>query len=81
MRAPSVLGGLFLLGLLGGCVSSPSTPAYAPLSVVEQAAANRAAINQIEDEDRARDHVERMRQVEAIERINRSLPPQTTIVY
>lgn len=80
MRAPSVLGGLFLFGLLGGCVSSPSTPAYAPLSV-EQAAANRAAINQIEDEDRARDHVERMRQVEAIERINRSLPPQTTIVY
>lgn len=47
----------------------------------EQAAANRMAINQIEDEDRARDHVERMREVEAIERINRSLPSQTTVVY
>ncbi|MFZ1388273.1 MAG: hypothetical protein WBP46_15585 [Thiolinea sp.] len=80
MRAPLTIGGLFLLSILGGCVSSPSTPAYAPLSA-EQAAANRMAINQIEDEDRARDHVERMREVEAIERINRSLPSQTTVVY
>lgn len=79
MRTPITIAGLALVSLLGGCVSSPSTPAYAPLSA-EQAAANRMAINQIEDEDRARDHVERMRQVEAIERINRSLP-QTTIVY
>lgn len=80
MRTPIVMGGLFVLGLLGGCVSSPSTPAYAPLNA-EQAAANRAAINQIEDEDLARAHVERMRAVEAIERINRSLPSQTTLVY
>jgi hypothetical protein len=41
----------------------------------EQAEANRAYVESVQDNDRARDHEERMRQVEAIERINRSAPP------
>lgn len=68
-----------LISLLAGCATSPPAPAVATLTP-EQAAANRAAINQIDDEDRSRDHVERMRQVEAIERLNRSEPLQTIII-
>ena len=68
-----------LISLLAGCATSPPAPVVATLTP-EQAAANRAAINQIDDEDRSRDHVERMRQVEAIERLNRSEPLQTIII-
>jgi outer membrane PBP1 activator LpoA protein len=59
------------MGLVAGCNTNPPAPAM----TYEQAEANRAYVESIQDNDRARDHEERMRQVEAIERINRSAPP------
>ena len=58
-------------GLMTGCETNPPAPAM----TYEQAEANRAYVESIQDNDRVRDHEERMRQVEAIERINRSAPP------
>lgn len=59
------------MGLVAGCNTNPPAPAM----TYEQAEANRAYVESIQDNDRVRDHEERMRQVEAIERINRSAPP------
>lgn len=70
MRKLMLLGMIIAFtSLFVGCNQNP------PMSAMtyEQAEANRSYIEKIQDNDRARDHEERMRQVEAIERINRSI--------
>ena len=66
-----LLGMIVSTGFVAGCNTNPPAPAM----TYEQAEANRAYVESVQDNDRARDHEERMRQVEAIERINRSAPP------
>ena len=71
MKKRMLLGMIVSTGFVVGCNTNPPAPAM----TYEQAEANRAYVESVQDNDRARDHEERMRQVEAIERINRSAPP------
>lgn len=65
----SQLGGFLLLAIhVVGCSTAPVEPNLTQA----QAEANRQYIDQIDTGDRNRTHVERMREVEAIERINSS---------
>ncbi|WML89278.1 hypothetical protein RCF98_09860 [Thiothrix lacustris] len=61
-------GALLLVSVVSGC----ATPA--PEMTQAQAEINRQYVDQIDESDRNRAHVERMREVEAIERINQSSP-------
>ncbi|QQZ28529.1 hypothetical protein HMY34_07025 [Thiothrix subterranea] len=74
IKINQLMGASVLLSLVTGC----ATP-VAPEMTQAQAETNRQYIDQIDASDRDRAHVERMREVEAIERINRSAPPLVII--